>query len=205
MFCIKCGKELSPNTAFCPFCGTLQTDQALNVQMQVDHSKKPVIRKRKTVLICCLAVIIVLTTVLLWPFEKLTYDSAEEVTETLFVSFMERDFDKAVTCLGDWVIRDMAGGSDISMEKAAELLEQYYYYHLEDIFRSKIAAVTLVEYVDVEEFYWQGRGLTKEEYNSVDKVAHVLVTIYEDGKGADDDGVICVEIDGQWYIANSIF
>ena len=201
MFCAKCGKELPENAASCPDCGNGQAGERYRKSNRLLNNKKMV----KIVAICTAAVLVLVLVLLCTAGGSLSNNSAEEVVECWVTAYLEKDFETVVACYADWTVREMLNkGKFSSVEEMVTYMEVSNKYSDLPIFQAKVVGCSVKEYIKLKDLKWQKMGMTETEYNSVNRAAVVIVSIYVEGFGTENAEMNCVEIDGKWYVTDAL-
>ena len=214
MFCSKCGMQLSDNAAFCSSCGTPQGSQPVAQPMEqpiaqpaVSMGKKISLSKNaKLALIGGVALVVVLAVVLLAFGGSSEYKSPETVATAFFESIFELDAEKMVDCMADpifnYLVSSMGLPEKVSKSDVIDYMQQTFEFQgnviLDQFKYREIHSVVVSEYLDIEDL--QRYGASDFEMREITSAVKMKVRFQKPNGGTHSLRVVCVEIDGNWYI-----
>lgn len=195
MYCRNCGTELADTAAFCLQCGA---------PMAVTQPVVAKDKKKLGLLLSGIAAAVLVAVLLLC---LLTGSSANATPESVAIAVVtseyEKDADLMVECLADFTVKEIAVEeglpSGAGRDAVVDALAAKYRYAEPTPVEILSTEVTLLqekgEFIIFRELY---DFMTKEDAESITKLARVKVTFIADGDQRWME-LPCVEIDGNWY------
>lgn len=191
MYCEKCGKELPAGSVYCEHCGT-------------ESKRRPGVHINTRSLAAFLCVVVAIVAILLSVNLFSVNSSPENVAKALLKADAAKDADAYVKCRADYWIRDTAWEldleEDVSRKDFVKGLEKHWRFS--EPVKITIRSCEVEETHDMSNysFLWKEEGMTREDYNTITELAKVRVTYHTEDYGAEEMVVVCIKMDGKWYV-----